>query len=438
MGRPLHHYCKTIRQFSRLTLVKRQLYLRSPSIDFSRKSPLSFERTVCLILGLMRKSTGIELFSLFNFLGEKPVSKSAFSQRRQLIKPSFFKDLLSLSAKQFYRSFRNYHTWRGLRLFAIDGTGQTLPRETWIGQAFGFHKNQYDQVPSTRLLLTFDILNKIIYRIDLHTQKSAEIMHAYPNVERLPKEAIYIYDRGFASYGLAFLHERHGSYYLIRFRTKDSPTIIDFLESGENECFTSIILKDRAYRTLRDLGLQPIWKAELEVRLVRVDLPSGEVEVLMTNLMNRKRFHYKRIAELYASRWTVETAISNLKSFLQLALVSAYTQPGVEQDLWATFCFYNINSALAFSIEKEVQQKTVNRYYVYQINRNMAAGLIKRWLPSLFLEDERIWRAKTRVLKELLLMHLEPYRPRPSRVRKRRIMKAQDRHIYEPNYRSTM
>jgi hypothetical protein len=429
MLRLLQHYLKVIRQFPTLTLAKRQQYLESPLRDFTRSSPLSFRRTSCLILSLIRKSTTIELVDLFNYHGEKPVTKSAFSQRRKLIKPAFFKDLFQLSGRQFYRSFRNYHCWRGLRLFAVDGTGQTLPRESWIGEALGFHKNQYAQVPSTRLLLTFDLLNKIIYRVDMHTQKSAEIIHAYPNVEQLPKDAIYIYDRGFASYGLAFLHNRHGSYYVIRFKVKDSPAIANFIESNENERIISIVLKDRAYRSLRDLGLQPVWKAEMSVRLVRFDLPNGEVEVLMTNLMNRKRFHYKRIGELYGWRWGVETAISNLKSFLQLALTSAYTQPGVEQDLWATFCFYNLNSAVTFAAQKKVQSKTAHRQFFYQINRNVAAGLIKRWMPSLFLDPNRIWRAKTKVLKELVATQLEPYRPRPSRVRKRRIMRGQDRHI---------
>ena len=204
-------------------------------------------------------------------------------------------------------------------------------------------------------------------------------------------------------------------------KIKDSPEIVDFIQSDEYERLISITLKDRAYRTLRDLGLNPVWKIDMTARLVRFDLPNnGEVEVLMTNLMDRKRFHYKRIGQLYGWRWGVETAIANLKSFLQLALTSAYTQPGVEQDLWSTCCFYNINSAFAFAAEQEVEAKTAHRKYSYQINRNMAAGLIKRWLPHLFISSESCWRAKTKVLKEILLMHLEPYRPRTSRERKRR------------------
>jgi hypothetical protein len=74
----------------------------------------------------------------------------------------------------------------------------------------------------------------------------------------------------------------------------------------------------------------------------------------------------------------VETAIYVLKSFLQLALTSAYTQPGVEQDMWATFLFYNQQSAIVFDLDERLKEKTEQRQYTYQINRNVTAGLTKR------------------------------------------------------------
>ena len=43
----------------------------------------------------------------------------------------------------------------------MDGTGQTLPREDWIGCAIGIHQNQHDDVPSTRILLAYGLPNRI-------------------------------------------------------------------------------------------------------------------------------------------------------------------------------------------------------------------------------------------------------------------------------------
>lgn len=140
-------YLKVLRRFSYLSPSKRQQYLYHPERNFTRRSPLSFRRTVSLIVGLMRKSIAIKLIDFFNACGQKSVSKSAFSQRRKLIKPSFFQDFFELSVRQFYQSFSNFRTWRGLRVFAVDSSGQRLPDEEPIGDAFGWHTNQAATVP---------------------------------------------------------------------------------------------------------------------------------------------------------------------------------------------------------------------------------------------------------------------------------------------------
>lgn len=434
----LIRYLNGLRQFTTLDPNKRLLYLKRPGRDFTRKSPLSFVRTVSLITSLLRRTLAIELFDCFSFTPHPPVSKSAFCQRRQLIKPSFFKDLFTLSATTFYRCFKQHKKWKGKLLFAVDGTGQKLPNEQWIGEFFGFHLNQHSNRPSTRLLLFFDLLNKVIYRAVFHSQKSSEIINTYPNVESLPTNAIYIYDRGFYGYGLPFLHRRNGSDCVIRMPIDASPEIQDFLQSNEKERIITVLLTGRAYYSLHRLGLDPERNAQIKVRLIKVVLDTGEVEVLLTTLLNRNRFHHKHFKWLYGKRWGVETAIYVLKSFLQLALSSAYTQPGVEQDIWATFLFYNKQSAIIFDLEQQVKTKTAHREYTYRVNRNVTAGLIKKWVYVIYLDGPRKWRARTKVLLEHCLNHLEPYRPRTNRERERKIMRAQGRHIPEKNYRKAI
>ncbi len=434
----LIRYLNGLRKFTKLDANKRLLYLKSPQRNFTRNSPLSFARTVSLITSLLRRTLVIELFDCFDFNNQIPVTKSAFCQRRKLIKPAFFKDLFTLSATSFYKYFKHYSRWKGKLLFAVDGTGQRLPNEPWIGQAFGFHLNQHNNRPSTKMLIFFDLLNKIIYRVILHSQKSSEIINAYPNIKTLPKNAVYIYDRGFFGNGLPFIHLRHGSNCIIRVPLEGNQEIIDFVQSNEKERLITTFLNGRAYYSLRKIGLDPIRNAPLKLRLIKVILPTNEVQVLVTTLINRKRFHHKHFMWLYAKRWGVETAIFILKSFLQIALSSAYTQPGVEQDLWATFLFYNQQSAIIFNLEQQVIQKTKQRQYTYQINRNVTAGLIKKWAYSIYTEGPKRWRARTKVLLENCLTHLEPYRPNRSRDRERKILRAQGRHIPEKNYRKAM
>ena len=140
----------------------------------------------------------------------------------------------------------------------------------------------------------------------------------------------------------------------------------------------------------------------------------------------------------YNKRWGVETTILTLKSYLQLALISATTQPGVAQDLWASFAFYNQQSALIAACQDEVETRTGHRKYDYRINRNVTAGLIQRFMYTIYLGGPNSWRAKTLVLLKLMPRYTNAYRPDRDQERKRKIMRANDRHLHEKNYRKAM
>ena len=290
-----------------------------------------------------------------------------------------------------------------------------------------------------RLLLTHDVLNNVLYRVDFYNQNSSEIYTAYPNVEQLPRDGLYLYDRHYASFGLAYLHHRYGSDYVIRMPLDQSNVVKEFVKSTDNERIITLKLGvGRAYRSLRKLGLNPVLHTEFRVRLLRVELDDGEVEVRMSSLTDRAKFPQPEFKWLYGKRWGVETTIYVLKSFLQLALVSARTLPGVAQDLWASFAFYNQQSALIAACEDDVERKTGHRRHQYKTNRNITAGILKRFLYHIYLDGPARWRSRTKVLLELLPRYTEPYRPNRNRQRERKIMRGNDRHLHEKNYRKSM
>ena len=438
--RPIIRYFSAIRRQLTLTPRRRRLFIHDPDRTFVRRSPLTFARTVSLVVDLARQSLAVELGRFFRWRPEDIVTKSAFCQRRKAIKPSFFKELFRQTTRLFYHHFPHHRRWKGMRLIAVDGTGQALPNFAWLGRVFGFHLNQHANRPSMRLLICHDVLNNIINSVTFHTQNSSEITHAYQLVPRADRDALHIYDRHYASFALAYLHHRRGSDYLIRMKTDGGSTMVkDFVQDAGKERVVDIRLRTgRGYNKLEELGLRPERNAPFRVRLVRVELDDGTVEVLMTSLTDRRRYPHGVFKWLYGKRWGVETAIFTLKSFLQLALISAYTQPGVEQDLWASFAFYNQQSALVAASEEEVKRATAHREYTYRINRNVTAGMMQRFLYPIYLDGPATWRRKMLVLLELMPRYTEPYRPDRDRARERKIMRMNNRHISEKNYRKAM
>ena len=96
----------------------RQLFLKNPTKDFTRKRRISFIDTVSLLLSMEGKSTGNEVLDYFHCSPDAPTA-SALRQQRDKILPEAFEFL--------FRDFTNACTgdggqYKGHRLLAVDGT----------------------------------------------------------------------------------------------------------------------------------------------------------------------------------------------------------------------------------------------------------------------------------------------------------------------------
>ena len=56
----------------------------------------------------------------------------------------------------------------------------------------------------------------------------------------------------------------------------------------------------------------------VKVRLVRVKLPDGEVELLITSLMDIKKYPTALFKELYFKRWGIETFYDEFKNKIKV------------------------------------------------------------------------------------------------------------------------
>jgi hypothetical protein len=60
---------------------------------------------------------------------------------------------------------------------------------------------------------------------------------------------------------------------------------------------------------------------QYRVRVFNITLPSGEKEILITNLQS-KHLKYKEAADLYFERWGIESKFDNVKNKLKLENMS--------------------------------------------------------------------------------------------------------------------
>ena len=75
----------------------------------------------------------------------------------------------------------------------------------------------------------------------------------------------------------------------------------------------------------------------IEVREFKVN-----TKIMVTTLLNSKKFHKKELNKLYYSRWNIEVDLRSIKSTLDMDILSCKTPEMVRKEIWAGLFGYNI------------------------------------------------------------------------------------------------
>lgn len=433
----LRQYFTSISSFVSDAFVQRERFFRCPDKDFTRRRLLPFERLIFLQQSLLKRSNAVELDVFFQFLQfpTLPATKSALTQARKKVLPVFFEDFFQHSTHSFYQYFEPKR-WKNFRLWATDGTGFRLPDCPAVGHTFGWHGNQHQRVPSTRLSLCYDLLNFVAVDARLHPREISETFVATCFVPTIPSDVLMVYDRGYASQIIPFLHQLFGSQCVVRMPIEQSKTIKAFVTSGKREQIITEPLGQRARESLRELDIFPSDpRPHITYRLIRVDLPTGETEVLLTTLIDKKKYPHTCFAKIYCSRWGIETCFFILKSFLQITNFSAHLPDLCHADIFCAFTFFNLLTASLRPVEPKIKRLNRRRKHDYQPNRNVAAGLLKIRILQWFLGNKAKIEGSIADFHRQILRTLEAVRPGKNKERRRRILRGNERHVHEKNYR---
>ena len=85
-------------------------------------------------------------------------------------------------------------------------------------------------------------------------------------------------------------------------------------------------------------------KTSVFVRIVKIVLPTGEVEILMTNLTEEEA-NYEDMNELYQLRWGIETNYHYLKESLKIETITSSIDNIIKQDIYSQMFVFNLLQA---------------------------------------------------------------------------------------------
>jgi len=138
-----------------------------------------------------------------------------------------------------------------------------------------------------------------------------------------------------------------------------------------------------------------------EVRVIKVILDTGEIEMLITNL-RKDEFKAEEFKELYFKRWSIETKYNTVKNKLKIETFSGKTKTSVEQDFYATMYLSNIVSISKLATDEEIKvlNKDKELKYEYQTNENVLIGKLKdKFVLALLIDNKR---KRTRIINKIL------------------------------------
>lgn len=231
-----------------------------------------------------------------------------------------------------------------------------------------------------------------------------------------------------------WLHSHKNKKYVIRQSIDSSNTIKNFVKSCENDIFITEFLNERAAKTLRESDYLVSKESDkVGYRLVKIVLPTGEIEVLATNVLD---LTIEELAVIYRLRWSIETLFFYLKEVLYWGVFSGYDSVAILQDLWSTVIFYNLQSIFINDAKHTLESKPKNKEKPYKINRAVGASILKRGLRYLFSKKLSVLEKFCNRLISNLLRHTEKTKKTVVSGVKRNNKKVRyHRHGTEKNYK---
>lgn len=385
--------------------------------DFTRQRQLPLPRVAVLILRGHKVSQQNALNKVFTELdsASSVPTGSAYCQARQKLRPELFAQLNQQTVTDFYTlssDDASLSRWHGHRLLGADGTTLNLPDTPETRHTFSVVANQHtDYVQATAVVL-YDVGNDLGLAASLGPLSGEK----GPLFQRLWKDTqpgdLLVLDRNFADYEIITRAIKDGRHVVIRC-PRQFKAVKAFWDSAATDRVIELSAPDAA--GLRELVRQGVLPPKIHVRLLKFRLPSGETEVLVTDLCDPTTYPQADFFPLYGRRWGQETYYDRFKHIFEVERWSGQSVLTIQQDFFGILFLSTLESVLAQSAQSTLAERDELRQpeTKAQVNRAVSYVALVDHVVALLL-DPQLSSAETLMhLHELFL--LNPTRQRPGR-----------------------
>lgn len=386
--------------------------------DFTRKRKIRPIDIIMFNINNRGKTLKMEMFDFINEYNINEVSSPAMLKQREKLNENVFKELNKESLKDFYNMFQNeVKTFKGHILCAIDGSDAEVPNTPETRERYqAKNSNNNERVARIKLSNCYDVLNKRVLDTEVEEYKHSEIDLAKKHINTVNEYTdkfpfIYTMDRGYFSLEMMYELIKKDTKFVIRLNKNYLKTEQTNMKSDDE--IVEIMYQYDRIRNYKEKNPEFYEFYEngnrMKVRLVNIELPTGEVETLITNL-SKEEFSLEDMKEIYRQRWGIEISYHKLKESMLITNISSSKDTIIKQEIYSHMMVYNIVESIAIETENQINQDDYK--YKMQVNFNMAIGFTKRALIKILIEDDMDRREE--MMEKLcnnILKNIVPIRP---------------------------
>jgi len=309
-----------------------------------RRRRLPAEQVIWLVIGmaLLRRRSIVEVAAKLDLAlpAAKPsAAPSSVAQARARVGDEPLAWLFGQTARAWAGRSAAADQWRGLGLYAVDGTKLWVPDTIENLGEFGKHSGGPGEsaFPMVRMVTLMALRSHLIAAVRFGAYTKSETAYADELWELVPDESLVIVDRLYSSAAtLLALSATRGRHWLTRGRSNLRYRVLE--ELGPNDFVVEMQLSPDSRAALAMPS--KTWTA----RLVKYQRKGFTPQVLLTSMMDAKKYPAEELVTLYHERWEIEQGYDEIKTELLDGekVLRSKTPTLVNQELWGILIAYNL------------------------------------------------------------------------------------------------
>ena len=328
------------------------------------------------------------------------IAPSSFCAARRKLDEVAFKHINQKIIETYHDQVETEsYRWLGHRIFAVDGSRINLPR--------GLMRHGYElqsdssYYPQGLLSCLYQVKSQLPFDFNLVAHLN-ERTCAEQHLQRLEKNDVVVYDRGYYSYLMLHRHFESKIQAIFRLQKSNSTAIDDFFANAQTDVTVNVYPSSTTRKEILaehpNLNIVPI-----PMRLIKYQI-GDETTCLGSTLLDQERYTKQDFIDIYHSRWGVEELYKVSKRIFIVEDFHAKNERGVKQEIYAHFALVTMNRIFANQVDIDLNSpdSSFDQAKNPSISGQPASNQRLSRIKANFKNCIHVF---TRSMEELLLLH---------------------------------